>query len=286
MLIGLVATQSAQATQIFVPRIESVQHTEFGTVTLKKLDEIRIGGTSNFAAPLPNGMPDIFALPGSSGTTLPNTTLPNTTGTTGTTTGTTLPFPSTTNPFPSSPFPSSPFPSFPMPGQNPFDPMSINSWITVGERIWNLVSSGKPVVNAQNFRVSVLPNRAEEWAQMEGWQGPSVHQYEVSVKNLAGMEMVKYRYSVMLFHGGNLNGKGKFISNLTVIPSAASAGFSFSFDSRAEVGDPVNAGTKENPVPGVILQIHYTISSLVKKSQGVWAYLVTGEGQVKHLNPN
>ena len=176
------------------------------------------------------------------------------------------------------------FPYPTSPGGGIGDPLGIQQWITIGERIWQLVANSKPSATVTTQRISVLPNEQRDWAQIESWKGPATRTYEIAAKNGWGSKVVMHRYTIAWNYGGRYNGKGAYIGNLTMIPTAVSVSFGYSLNARVVVGDAVNMASAQEPVPALPIQVESTITNILKHSQGTEAFYVSGNGEFKHIN--
>ncbi|MGZ3705416.1 MAG: hypothetical protein ACXWP1_05545, partial [Bdellovibrionota bacterium] len=148
----------------------------------------------------------------------------------------------------------------------------------IGEKVIEIVKAGKPVVNVTRDVVSVVPGGITDWSQMNGWQAPITKVYSVTAKNNLGMTVVDLRLKVSANCGGGLNGKGKFIANLVVVPTSIYVLWGFSADVFSEHQDPVNVGTSSNPVAGMGFDIRYKYGSPLVQQEGTADYFVSGDG--------
>ena len=162
---------------------------------------------------------------------------------------------------------------------NPYAPQG---WIALGKKVWEIVVKNEPVLNASSRTVSILPQSQPNWAQMENWKAPVARSYKITARNGFGIDAVSHTYTVVYNYGGQLNGKGAFLANATIIPTQVSVAWAYTLNSGVEVGQIVNTGTAENPIPGVSLDLKYSISTILKKGQGVDSFFVRGNGAMTH----
>ena len=165
------------------------------------------------------------------------------------------------------------------------DPSGITAWITVGEKIWQIISANRPVANVSSQRVAVLPVDQQNWAQMDSWKGPALSTYTLTAKNLFGTQVFSETYTVAFNYGGSYNGKGSYLANVTIIPQKIVVVWGYTLDSSVEVGQTINVGTKDNPVPGLSMDLKYGIGNIFKRMDGHDAFFVKGTGDVVHLSP-
>jgi len=160
----------------------------------------------------------------------------------------------------------------------------VKKWVTLGQKVWDLVRNNQPVVNVKTQTVSVLPLSKPNWTEMETWRGPVAKSYTVAAKNLYGMTVISHTYTVAFHHGGSLGGRGKFLANATIIPTNINVSWGFTLNSKVNVGQPLNTGTMADPVPGLDLGLEWSMSSVLKKSQGTDQFYVRGDGTSTHVN--
>jgi hypothetical protein len=159
----------------------------------------------------------------------------------------------------------------------------VKKWVTLGQKIWEVIRNNQPVVNVQTQTVSVLPLSKPNWTEMETWKGPQAKSYTVAAKNLYGMTVISHSYTVAFHHGGSLGGRGQFLANATIIPTNVNVSWGFTLNSKVNVGQPLNTGTTLDPVPGIDLSLEWSMSSMLKKSQGTDQFYVRGDGTSSHV---
>lgn len=163
------------------------------------------------------------------------------------------------------------------------DPFGIQSWITIAEKVWKIIVDNQPTATVATKRVSVLPVAQQDWQQMENWKGPMVKSYEVKGKNLLGMTVMSLTYTVAYNYGGQINGQGAFLANATIIPSDVYVAWGFKLEVDAEVGDTVNMGDKNAPIPGVDIGTHWKVGSVMTKAEGRDVFFLKGNGEMVHM---
>ncbi len=174
---------------------------------------------------------------------------------------------------------------------DPWDPTrggyhtdSFDRFLLVGNLIWNLIEESRPAHHVSTRRVSVLPSSQPEWTELEDWQGPAMKAYTITAKNKLGSEVISYTYRVVFHHSGTLDGKGRFLANVTVIPEDVRVAWGFTLTSKVEAGDVVNYGKKSNPLPGLMMQVEYKIQSKFASSSGRESFVIKGDGSSMKLN--
>lgn len=164
------------------------------------------------------------------------------------------------------------------------DPSSITAWVTLGKKIWDIVVANKPVVNVETQKVSVLPQAQTDWRKMSNWSPrPFAKTYVLEAKNAYGARVIKHAYTVAFNYGGKYNGRGAFLANATIIPSQVEVAWGYKLNSKVVVGEAVNTGDLDNPVPGVNLELQYSIDTVIKHASGRDNFFVRGNGGVERL---
>lgn len=175
---------------------------------------------------------------------------------------------------------------------NPIDEvaMYVDGIIAIGKKIWTIVDAGRPVINTTGFipSISVLPyiegtDPKTSFYEMANWSDPKVASYHVSYKNGFGKEVIGFDYTVYFQYNGDLNGKGKYITNLKVQASQISAAWGFNFDASSELIGIANTGPKEQPVASATIQISYKVRGLVNEMRNWQTFYVKGNGEIKTL---
>ena len=158
--------------------------------------------------------------------------------------------------------------------------------VALGEDIYRLVQKGKPVNKTNYAPISVVPKTDGGYADIldtEGWRMPTKATYQITYENLYGMEVVKFRYSIIFSYGGSYNGKGAYLTAAQIVPESVETLFGYTFGATMKLGGIQNHGTKENPVAGAILAMEHTVETVIKASLQTSSYHITGRGGFKEI---
>lgn len=162
--------------------------------------------------------------------------------------------------------------------------MTIDKLIALGTKIYDIVKKGKPVVN-MNFAkpVSVLPNGESPqtaFAQMSNWSAPTRRKYRVEYKNGWGSKVISFDYSVYFQHSGRYEGKGQYLTGVTVRASNVAVSWGFEFNASSELETISNRGSMDDPMAAATLRINYRASSLIRDIQSSESFHVAGNGEI------
>lgn len=165
---------------------------------------------------------------------------------------------------------------------------TIDSIVNLMEKIFSIIEKNQPVVNINVNYANAVPYGTSHWTQLQGWSKPATRKYAFSMKNLYGIEVVKVIYQVHYTHSGNLNGKGKFLTGVTVEPLSVETAWGYKVSLTAEVPDSTiaNVGTHADPVASMQVQLKWTVHTIVKDIQSKAIYYLQGDGLIQEIgNP-
>lgn len=158
--------------------------------------------------------------------------------------------------------------------------------VALGEDIYQLVIKGKPTNKTSYAPISVVPrvNGTDVYALDIAYsKEPVKRTYEVVYKNVYGMEVVKFRYSVMYSYGGSYEGRGAYLLGVQVTPDSVNTLFGYDFTATMKLGGIQNIGSKEDPIAGATVLIEYTVSTILKANNEVDSYFIGGNGRFKQI---
>lgn len=158
--------------------------------------------------------------------------------------------------------------------------------VALGEGIYNLVQKGKPTNKTNWAPITVVPKVGGQHVDIfetENWKMPKKITYSVIYKNYLGMEVVKFRYSVVYSYGGTYQGRGAYLTAAQIIPESIMTSWGFDFSATMKLGGIQNHGTKEDPVAGAIMIMEYRVETVLQASLSADSYHVTGKGGFRAL---
>lgn len=156
--------------------------------------------------------------------------------------------------------------------------------VNIGQKVWDIVSAGKPVLHFETPTANALPRGIQCWNDLEHWKAPKVQTYEVVYKNGFGMEVVRFNFRLQYTYGGGKAEKGQYLANVAVLPSELNVSWGYNFDARVEVQQAVNLGSRENPMAGLELNVRWTVKTVLKTSENSFHFFVQGDGVSQSAN--
>ncbi len=158
--------------------------------------------------------------------------------------------------------------------------------VALGESIYTLVQKGKPSNKTTSAPISVIPKEGGSYIDIfdtENWSMPRKNTYEIIYKNYFGMEVVKYRYSVIFSYGGSYKGKGAYLTAAQIVPESINTLYGYTFSATMKLNGITNHGTKDSPIAGAIMAMEYTVETVLQASLETDSYHITGRGGFKQL---
>ncbi|MEI7529080.1 MAG: hypothetical protein WCK76_09055 [Elusimicrobiota bacterium] len=178
-----------------------------------------------------------------------------------------------------------------------------------GLAAWGVITSGAPSAGYASAYASAIPGFSFSWGNIAGWQGPKQMVYQYKITNLMGVDVINVKYKISFFYGGteDYSGKddarldnyvaqatgqgakkddkihGRYITNFTVQPVSVNVKWGWKFDLTVRMSDPMNIGTKMNPVAALQASLNWTRSTPFSTNGGTLTYNVDGLGNFKDL---
>ena len=162
---------------------------------------------------------------------------------------------------------------------------AIDNIVNLVEKIWNIIEKNQPVVNITTNYANAVPLGTSHWTQLQGWSKPATRKYNFSSKNLFGSEVVKVTYQVHYTYQGNFQGKGKFLTGVTIEPLSVTTAWGYKVTLVSEVPDSTvaNVGTHEDPVASMQVQLKWIIHTTLKDITSKAVYYVQGDGLLQEI---
>lgn len=161
--------------------------------------------------------------------------------------------------------------------------------IAIGEKVYKIVKAGEPVATTKYAPVSVLPRDSKgdmiEALSLENWNYPKSRKIKIVFENGFGMDVVTFVYTITFSYGGRLDGQGRYLTGVMIVPDEVSLAWGFDFNSEFKVHAITNHGTKADPVAGATLELSYTVQPKlpIQVRHYRTLYHVTGNGMLKEI---
>ncbi len=161
--------------------------------------------------------------------------------------------------------------------------VDLKTIINLGRELWQFIGDNRPVVNIRTDRATALPKGVLHASELEGWLGPALKTYEISIENGYGLEVIDFIFRVNYTYNGSYGGQGQYLANVTIIPALVDVAWGYTFNARVAIPSVLNVGSKAAPVAGVEIQIRYSVDTVLKHYEQTYDFFVRGDGQFKEL---
>ncbi|MEW5951671.1 MAG: hypothetical protein GX447_03515 [Elusimicrobia bacterium] len=163
--------------------------------------------------------------------------------------------------------------------------VNIEKIINIASKIWDIIKDNAPVSNIDTKYAVALPQGITAPSQLSGWSRPKVYIYGFYAENLYGIKTVDVEYRVIFTYGASYNGKGKYLTGVSVVPTKVDVAWGYRFDMQSYVPDStvVNVGTSQNPLAALQLKLTWNISTFLKDSKNTSVYYIQGDGYFSEI---
>jgi hypothetical protein len=182
--------------------------------------------------------------------------------------------------------------------------------VNAGMAAWNVINSGAPSGSYASAYASAIPGFSYNWGNITGWKGPKEMVYRYKVTNLMGIDVIDVKYKVSFYYDGteDYSGKGSsnlaagyfaqtgqaatreeskihghYITNFTVQPVSVNVKWGWHFDLAVKMSDPMNIGSKMEPVAALQASLNWIRSTPFSTNGGTLTYNVDGLGNFTDL---
>jgi len=162
--------------------------------------------------------------------------------------------------------------------------VKIDRIVALGEKVWNFLVTNKPSADYEVFKTSVVPEGITSWMQLMKWSKPVSKVYRVEFTNAFGASAGGFDYRITYFHSGSYKGKGKFIGQISVVPTNIKLGTDRSLKMRVELASVINFGDEVDPIAGAQVIITWSSPTTTKYQMQSAEYLIYGTGEITDLS--
>jgi hypothetical protein len=162
---------------------------------------------------------------------------------------------------------------------------AIDKIVNLVEKIFSIIEKNQPVVNITTNYANAVPFGTSHWTQLQGWSRPATKKYAFSMKNAYGSEVVSVTYQVHYTYKGNFQGKGQFLTGVTIEPIKVVTAWGYKVTLVSEVPDSTiaNVGTHEDPIASMQVQLKWTAHTMIKDITAKSIYYVQGDGFLQEI---
>lgn len=162
--------------------------------------------------------------------------------------------------------------------------VDLSDIINYGKIAWDIIVKGKAVLDFTGLEANALPKGDSDWQDLECWQNPIARSFNITYKNGFGAEVVNFNYKVVYSYGGRVNGTGRYLAHVSVIPDVKVL-WGFAMDAKVTAETPLNAGSTVNPLGQIQIDLEYTLKPFVPlwSVQEKQSFVIRGDGYFQKL---
>lgn len=159
--------------------------------------------------------------------------------------------------------------------------------VALGESVYELIKKGKSTINTNDFTtINVVPldpntKNPVSLEDIEYSSQPVVKKYETKFKNSLGIVTASFKYQVVYSYGGSYDGKGKYLTNVSLVPTSTQIPWATNFNATMKVQKVGFRGSKDSPIAEVMLSIKYQYNSLGAVERNHLIY-ISGDGTIRN----
>lgn len=162
----------------------------------------------------------------------------------------------------------------------PLSQDDLNTIINLGKGIWSVIENNKPVVNTTFDYANGLPKGVTSADDLSGFSDLVHTSYKAVGKNIFGGEVYHVVFTLVHQYGGTVDGKGKYLATVAVIPSYVKVGWGNKLNFIVKHVNTLNVGTLEAPIASVNLQLTYEVQSLAQFFSKTVVYQFRGDREL------
>jgi len=135
--------------------------------------------------------------------------------------------------------------------------------IEVGKIVWKVIEDNRPSLDVKTLSNGVVPE-GSTFSDMSGWQFSYYKNFQWKSTNGFGMTVVDFQWDFNWNCNGDYNGIGKYIRNAGAFPKSITVGWGYTVAVDAQMLEPLNIGTQQNPIASATIMLTMKISTIVK----------------------
>jgi hypothetical protein len=155
----------------------------------------------------------------------------------------------------------------------------IEQIINLGEKLWKIVERNKPVVNVKYTYANAVPKGVKTTEELDGFSSAQAATYRMHGTNLFGATVYDVTYTVVHRYGGQYKGKGQYLDAVTVYPHKLDVLWGYTVNFNVDRISTVNVGSAEAPVASILMDLNFSVSTVLKTSQFRQIYEFRGDSE-------
>lgn len=159
--------------------------------------------------------------------------------------------------------------------------------LRVGQALWDIVKANQATAEANYTSAAAVPQGVTSWEALAGWNAqPAVRTVRVRVTDGFDREVARLTYSVIAIYGGGLNGTGRYLQDVRVVPDQLEVAWGYHVDASVAIPGVFNAGTAADPVAAMTLIHRFRVQNPLKIYECSQHFTVRGDGRIDLTVPS
>lgn len=155
--------------------------------------------------------------------------------------------------------------------------ISLDEIINLIKQVWQVIENNKPVVTVQYDYANAVPKGVDPSSDLAGFSNLMSKSYDVNLVNGFGQKVVELSYTLVHMYNGNVDGKGRYLENVTVLPTKVNVLWGYNLNMAVKRITTVNTGTREDPIASLVMQLEYVVKTPLKEMQSRSAFQFRGD---------
>lgn len=119
------------------------------------------------------------------------------------------------------------------------------------------------IADTENQKCNVVPENTNDLLTFEFWSSkPITHSRNLTIKNRLGQRILQLNYKLQFFYGGSHDGTGKYLADVTVVPTSVYVAWGYKLNAKAEISAMCNVGAYKEPIAAAHVTLHFKLKAL------------------------
>ncbi len=137
--------------------------------------------------------------------------------------------------------------------------------INAGLKIWEIIVENKAVINIESNYANALPAGIKNASELQNFSPIQYKSFRRRAKNFFGATAYDVTYTIIHRYGGDMNGIGKYIESVGIIPHKVNVTWGYKLDFKVVNTATVNLGTTQEPIASLLMDVAMDVTTIFSK---------------------
>ena len=128
--------------------------------------------------------------------------------------------------------------------------------MNLAKQAWSVYVENRGKVDFRHSYANAVPKGITTSADLVGFSDLVFQSYNIRQPDWMGMTKFDLTFTLVFQHGGNFNGKGKYLETVSLIPTSIYAGWCEKVNAEVNHISTSNVGTKEDPIASAAVELN------------------------------